>query len=172
MLYSDICIIAAASSASTMLPLATTSAASSRLPAPCADNSVAIACALSTTSKSTSAVKLANIAPSFAPTTRSPKPSLSTVMELASVKKPAGSVPFISAIRPAALSTTSNSISAVNPANCAPIFAVTSEPVPAAFTLTVSTPVTFRTASPAEISAAASSEMSMSLMVPTYPEIP
>ena len=84
-LYSDTCIIAAASSASTILPLATTSAASSRLPTPCADNSVAIACALSTTSKSTSAVKLASIAPSFAPTTR-PVFTSSTVMESASVR--------------------------------------------------------------------------------------
>ena len=60
----------------------------------------------------------------------------------------------------------------MNPDNCAPTLAVTSEPVPAAFTVTVSTPVAFRTWSPAEINAAASSEISMSLIVPTYPEIP
>ena len=76
-LYSDICCIAAASAVLTSPPLTTTSAASSRssrvLPIPV--TSAATAFASSTTSKLTSAVKLAKIAPSLALTTRSPRPS-------------------------------------------------------------------------------------------------
>ena len=59
-------------------------------------------------------------------------------------------------------STTSNSTSAVKPANIAPSCAVTVEPVPAAFTVTVSTPVTLSTWSPADIKLAALSVISMS----------
>ena len=55
-----------------------------------------------------------------------------------------------------ALSTTSNSMSAVNPAKSPPIFASTD----VSLAVTISTPVTFSTSSLAEISAAAVSVMS------------
>ena len=135
-------------------PLASTELSSSPLFDPPATSN-AILSAVSTTSKPTSAVNPANIAPSFALTTE-PVCVSSTVMLLASVKWPATSAPPISAIKPAALSTTSNSISAVNPAKSPPMFALTD----VSLAVTISTPATFSTLSVAEISAAALSVMS------------
>ena len=55
-----------------------------------------------------------------------------------------------------AVSDTSNSMSAVNPAKSPPMFALTD----VSLAVTISTPATFSTSSPAEISAAALSVMS------------
>ena len=59
-------------------------------------------------------------------------------------------------------STTSNSTSAVKPANIAPSCAVTAALPLISLTVTVSTPVTLSTSSPADIKLAALSVISMS----------
>ena len=153
--------MSAASATSTLPPLTVRLLASSNPPAPNpeADTSAAIALAVSSTLNSTSAVNPAKSPPILALTTELPVPSL-TVIVVASVKCPAGSTPSICAIKPAALSTTSKPTSAVNAESAAPSAALTFVPVSGASTVTLATPLTFRTLSPAEISAAAVSSMS------------